>query len=113
MNENKLTILWTNADPLTSEHMVFMYAYNAKKMKLWEDVEVIIWGATSKLVKDDANIRNLIKESQAVGVKFRACIACANALGSTEALSGLDIELEKMGKPLTEIIKNKENLLTI
>jgi len=113
MNENKLTILWTNADPLTSEHMVFMYAYNAKKLKLWEEIEVIIWGATSKLVKDDANIRDLIRKSQKVGVKFTACIACANALSSKEALESLEIELYGMGQPLTKLIKDKENLLTI
>lgn len=29
MTENKLNILWTNSDPMTSHHMVMMYATNA------------------------------------------------------------------------------------
>jgi hypothetical protein len=39
---DRLTILWTNADPLTSHHMVMMYARNAKLNGWFDDVTVVL-----------------------------------------------------------------------
>jgi len=47
------------------------------------------------------------------GVHVTACKACADQLGVTEALEGLNVEVKYWGAPLTEILKNKENLLTV
>ena len=113
MNENKINILWTNADPVTSKLMVMMYATNAKKRKLWEHVRVIIWGATAKLVAEDCHIQSLLAEAKEAGVEFSACIACAERLGVKEKLQELDIDIRTWGIPLTEIIKQNEHLITI
>ncbi|TIH17172.1 DsrE family protein [Marinifilum sp. JC120] len=113
MNDNKLNLLWTNADPVTSELMVMMYAYNAIKKGWWEDVRVIIWGATAKLVAEDVHIQNLIAEAREVGVEFSACEACANQLGVKSQLVKLGVELKFWGAPLTEIIKGGEHLITV
>ena len=113
MDNTKLNILWTNESPITAEHMVMMYATNAIKREWWENVTVIIWGATSKLVAENSHIQNLIAEAQRAGVEFSACEACANNLGTKEALLNMGIEVKKWGPPLTEIIKAKENLLTV
>ena len=47
-DKSKLYILWTNPDPLTAEKMVFMYAKNSRLQGWWDDVTVILWGATAK-----------------------------------------------------------------
>jgi len=47
----KLYILWTNADPITSEKMVMMYAINSKLNYWWDEVTIIIWGATPNLLQ--------------------------------------------------------------
>ncbi|MFT7005170.1 MAG: hypothetical protein ACJAWW_002543 [Sulfurimonas sp.] len=111
--ENKLNILWTSDNVITAEHMVMMYATNTLVKKIWDEVTVIIWGATSKLVAEDKHIQELIIDAQGKGVKFSACIACATNLGTQKALENLGIELIGWGKPLTEIIKNKEHLITV
>ncbi len=111
--DNKLYILWTNDNVLTAEHMLLMYAQNTLKKGLWDEVSIIIWGATSKLVAENTHIQKLIVEAQEHGVKFSACSSCAENLGTTQALSDLGIELKGWGKPLTEIIKNKEHLITV
>ena len=111
--DNKLNILWANDNVLTAEHMVLMYAHNTMKKKLWDEITVIIWGATSKLVAEDTNIQKLIMEAQKIGVKFSACEACADKLGTKQALLDLGIEVKFWGAPLTEIIKNKEYLITV
>jgi len=89
------------------------YSKNAILRNWWEKVTVIIWGATSKLVTENTNIQNLIKEEQEVGVKFTGCLACAKNLGTVEKLTKLEIELKLWGEPLTELIKNGEHILTV
>ena len=47
MSENtKLYILWTNDNFITSEKMVFMYGINAKRQDWWDEVTIIVWGAS-------------------------------------------------------------------
>lgn len=109
----KLYILWTNADILTSEKMVMMYATSSMIKCWWEEVTVIIWGATAKLVSENAVIQEKIKNAQHVGVKFTACKACTDQLGVTDILTGLDVEVIYWGQGLTDILKSNEKLLTI
>ncbi|WP_320174426.1 DsrE family protein [Maridesulfovibrio sp.] len=113
MNDKKLNLLWTNADPVASELMVMMYAYNAMKKSLWEEVRVIVWGATAKLVAEDVHIQKLVAEAQEQGVEFSACAACADQLGVKSQLEQLGIEIIFWGVPLTEIIKSGEHLITV
>jgi len=113
MNENKLNILWTNDNVITAEKMVFMYGINAKKQGWWNEVTIILWGATVKLVAENEMIQNLIKEAQDAGVHISACKGCADQLSVSSTLEGLDIEVMYWGEPLTEILKTDGKLLTI
>ncbi|MEL7569567.1 MAG: DsrE family protein [Eubacteriaceae bacterium] len=114
MKEDKhLYILWTNADVLTSKHMVMMYATNAMLRKWWDNVTVIIWGATAKLVSEDEDIQSSIKMAMQAGVEFTACVACANNLEVKEDLEKLNIEVMPWGMGLTEILQNNQKLITI
>ena len=113
MKKTHLYVLWTNDNPVTAEKMVFMYTINSLKHGWWEKVTLIIWGASTKLVSEDANIQEKIKEALDTGVHITACKACADQLGVTETLEKLQIEVKYWGPPLTEILKNNEQLLTI
>lgn len=113
MNKTHLYVLWTNDNPVTAEKMVFMYTINSLIHGWWEKVTLIIWGASTKLVSKDANIQKKIKEALDTGVHITACKACADQLGVTETLEKLQIEVKYWGPPLTEILKNNEQLLTI
>lgn len=110
---DKLNILWTNDNPQTAHSMVFMYATNAKTREWFDEVELIIWGATAKLVAEDPAIQDKIKIAQRAGVIIKACLACADMFGVTDTLKSLNIILELMGEPLTNILKSNEKLLTI
>jgi len=113
MNKTHLYVLWTNDNPITAEKMVFMYTINSLIHGWWEKVTLIIWGATAKLVAEDANIQKKIEEALDAGVHITACKACADQLGVTETLEKLNIEVKYWGQPLTEVLKNNEHLLTI
>ncbi|MBW1985235.1 MAG: DsrE family protein [Deltaproteobacteria bacterium] len=108
-----LYVLWTNDNPITAEKMVFMYIINSLIHGWWEKVTLIIWGATAKLVSEDAKIQEKIKEAFDAGVHLTACKACADQLGVTETLEKLNVEVKYWGIPLTEILTSGEKLLTI
>jgi len=113
MENNHLYVLWTNDNPITAEKMVFMYTINSLVHGWWEKVTLIVWGATPKLVAEDAATQAKIKEAQAAGVHVTACKACADQLGVTQALEDMKIEVKYWGQPLTDLLKNNERLLTI
>lgn len=114
MSDKKhLYVLWTNDNLITSEKMVFMYTVNALIHGWWDKVTLIVWGATAKLVSEDAKIQELVKEALNAGVHITACKACADQLGVTEILEKLQIEVKYWGIPFTEILTNDEKLLTI
>ena len=114
MNDsNRLNILWTSGDAHTARLMVFMYAKNSILRGWWDEVTVIIWGASAKLASEDDLIREEIKIAQNVGVKFSACVACARGLGVVENLEAMGVEVVSWGPLLTDILQNKENLITV
>lgn len=110
---DKLTILWTNADPVTSEKMVMMYGINSRIEHWWSEVTIIIWGATAKLAAENPLIQEKIKQALHVGVHVSACKACADQLGVTESLLAMGVEVKYWGTGLTEILQSDQKLLTI
>ncbi|MGH0053674.1 MAG: DsrE family protein [Sphaerochaetaceae bacterium] len=108
-----LYILWTNADIVTFDKMVAMYARNAMTHRWWSQVTVIIWGSTAKLAADSELVALKIREMLQVGVKISACKACSDSLGVTEQLEHMGIEVCYWGEGLTQILKSNDRLLTI
>lgn len=108
-----LYVLWTNDNPITVEKMVFMYTINSLLKGWWEKVTLIVWGAPTKLVSENTDIQEKVKEALDAGVHVTACKACADQLGVSDDLEKLGIEVIYWGEPLTEILKNNETLLTI
>ncbi|MGC9151832.1 MAG: DsrE family protein [Microbacter sp.] len=109
----KLNILWTTDNKETFFNMLSMYVINAKKRALWQEINVIIWGASSKLAGTDTEVQAKIVEMMAQGVTVEACLACAENLGVSESLSKLGVNLRSMGQPLTDYLKADEKILTI
>lgn len=109
----KLNILWTSDNLHTAHNMLFMYAINSKLQGWWNEVDIIIWGGTAKLVAENESIQEKIKMAKQAGVEIKACAACARQFGVVEELEKQGIEVKPMGKPLTDIIKNNEKMITV
>jgi hypothetical protein len=112
-NKTHLYVLWTNANPITAEKMVFMYTVNSLVHGWWDEVTLIIWGAPTKMVSEDKKFQQLVQEAMEAGVHVTACKACADQLGVGDDLEKLNIEVKYWGIPLTEILKSGERLITI
>ena len=111
--KNKLYILWTNADPITSEKMVCMYAKNALLNNWWDDVTIIVWGATVQYLASDASIQKEIKDIINCGVHVSACRSCVEQLKLLENIDALGIHHQYWGEALSSLIKGPHKLITI
>ena len=106
--KNKLCVIWTSGDPDVALSMVFMYAKNAKLKEWWEQVRLVVWGASSKLLPKNNELKEEFFDVQQAGVETVACRACADMHGVTEQLEDLDIDVIYMGQPLTEMLKSED-----
>lgn len=107
-----LVIVWTSDDPYVAERMVLMYAHAAKTAGWFDEVTLIIWGPSAKMVAENIKIREKLQDMQKDGVEIRACIVCANMYEVTEELKAMGFNVQGMGRPLTEYLKSGANVLT-
>jgi len=109
---SRLAVVWTSGDPEVAKRVCFMYTLNAKKQKWFDEVTLIVWGPSAKLLAENKDLQAEVKAMQDAGVKVQACLACADSYGVTEPLRKLGIEVRYMGKPLTDMLKQGWKVLT-
>lgn len=112
-NSNKLAVLWTSADPDLPEKMAFMYTYNAKKQGWFDEVVLIVWGPSAKLLSEDKKLQDYVKKMQDAGVKVEACMACARMYNVQDQLAEMGIDVKGMGVPLTNYLKEGWRTLSL
>jgi hypothetical protein len=109
---NELVVLWTSGDREVALKMVFMYTFNSKTKGWWEDVCLIVWGPSSKLLTEDKELQEYVTRMLGAGVEVVACKACTDSYGISEDLEKLGIEVKFMGQPLTQMLKQDVKLIT-
>lgn len=110
---DKLNILWTTDNKDTLFNMLSMYASNSIKNNWWDEVNVIIWGASAKLVGNDTQVQTEVLEMLQRGVKFEACKACSDDFGVSDKLIAMGVNVRYMGKALTDYLKSDDKMITI
>lgn len=113
VGEKHLHIIWTNGDPVTSEHMVLMYARNAMLNGWWDRVTVVLWGSPQQLALENEAVRLKMQIAARAGVEFSACISCAVNLGTEEGLKEQGIEVIRWGQKLTLLMQHGKHVLTV
>ena len=99
-----LAIVWTSGDRDVALKMVFMYTLNAKRREWANEVELIVWGPSSKLLSHDVELQEQIAAMRDAGVVLKACKACSDSYGVSDKLQELGIEVKYMGVELTQLI---------
>ena len=110
--EDTLVVLWTSGDIEVAEKIVYMYVYNAKKAKWFDEVVFIIWGPSAKLLVENTNLQHELHKMQEIGIRTEACVACARMYGVDDDLSNLGVDVKGMGKPLSDYLKRGYHVLT-
>ncbi len=107
-----LVVVWSSGDREVALKMVFMYTYNAKRKEWWDDVTLIVWGPSAKLIAEDEELKEYVLKMKDAGVRLEACKACADMYKVSGHLEALGIDVKYMGKPLTEYIKGGGSIVT-
>jgi len=102
---SKLVVVWTSGDREVALKMVYMYTYNAKKNGWWDNIRLIVWGPSSKLLSEDKELQDYTQKMKEVGVEVFACKACADMYGVSEKLEELGLEVKYIGEDLTEMLQ--------
>lgn len=100
-----LVVMWSSGDPEVAEKACLMYASAAKKYKWFNEVIVVVWGPSEKLLSENAAIKTKVATMQKDGIIFQACVACANMYGVTNDLKTCQVDVKGMGTPLTKYLK--------
>jgi len=108
----KLNILWTTDHKEVSERMILLYAMNSKVKGWWDQVNLIVWGPSAKMIAEDTQIQAEIIELINQGVTLESCKDCSDHYGVSELFEKMGIVVRFMGEPLTEYIKNGEKIIT-
>ncbi len=109
---SRLAVVWTSGDPDVAHRVCFMYTDNAKKQKWFEEVTLIVWGPSARLLAGDKDLQAKMKGMLDDGVKVQACLACTDSYGVTEQLREMGIDVKYMGRPLTDLIQQNWHILT-
>jgi hypothetical protein len=109
---SKLLVIWSSADREVAMHNVFMYTHNAAKNGWWDEIRLLLWGPSDRLLAEDAELQQGIRAMIVDGVEVLACKACSDRLGVSEALEELGVNVFYAGTALTEMLKEGWTTLT-
>ena len=109
---DRLAVLWVSGDRDVAEKSCLMYSHAAKRNGWFDEVVLIIWGSSSKLLAEDKALQEKVKAMMADGVIVEACSSCSNMFGVTGELKELGIDVKGMGVPLTDYLKKGYHVLT-
>ena len=107
----KLVIIWSSADRDVALQMVFMYTSNSKKFGWWDDITMVVWGPSAKLLAEDEALQIHMKNMIDAGVVVKACKLCSDSYGVSYKLEKLGIIVKYM-RELTDYIKEGRHILT-
>ncbi|MHC4110942.1 MAG: DsrE family protein [Planctomycetota bacterium] len=109
---SKVAVVWTSGDSEVAHKVCFMYTHNAKKAKWFDEVVLIIWGPSSRILAGDKKLQAAVKEMMRDGVTVQACVVCADMYGVAGRLREMGIEVKGMGRPLSDMLKSDYKVLT-
>jgi len=112
METSKLGVVWTSGDRDVALKMVFMYTLNAKSRNWFDEVRLVVWGPSAKLLSADAELQQEVAKMKDAGVELVACKACADSYGVSEKLESLGVEVKYMGVPLSDMLKQDWKVVT-
>ncbi len=108
----RIVVLWTSGDPDVAHRMVLMYTHAAHRAKWADEVRLIVWGPSARLLAADKDIEAKIRAMMKDGIQVQACVVCADSYGVSDDLRAMGIEVKGMGKPLTDYVRDGWEVLT-
>ncbi|MGM0376985.1 MAG: DsrE family protein [Bacteroidota bacterium] len=111
-NSDTLVVVWTSDDPYVAERVCLMYTHGAKTQEWFDEVILIVWGPSAKLMAENKKLRKKVRQMQEDGVVLEACVNCADSYDVADELREFGFDVKGMGKPLTDYLKSGAKVLT-
>lgn len=83
-----------------------MFTKNAMIYRWFDDVKCFVFGPSQKLVAESKELSNMLKELIDSGTIPTACKFIAEKHDIKEPLSGIGLEIDYVGKPISDYINN-------
>jgi len=110
--KNKLLIISSTEEIEVAKKMILLYSGVILERGYWDEAIIMIWGPSARLLSENKELQDRVKEIAKTGVQFQACVVCSDAYGVSKKLEELGIELTHTGEMLTEALQNDCKVLT-
>ncbi|NDV28126.1 DsrE family protein [Desulfovibrio sp. JC010] len=105
--DGKLMVVWSSGDKEVAQKIALPYPMVAKEHGMFADISVLVWGASTKLLSEDAELQGFVKKLQDMGIKILVCKWCSDGYGVSDKLAKMGLEVDYMAQPLTQALKDK------
>lgn len=105
---NKLLIVWKSENDVDINNFITPFAINSKKQNWFDEVEVLIWGASSDTLKENKNAQKKLSDIVNQGIRVYACKFCSDNVGASDVLTSLGVNVMYTGAYLSDKLKDKE-----
>lgn len=115
MARKLLVIISSGEEAMDKALTGMMYAMNVKKNNWLDDVKVIFFGPSERMIinaESDSQVGVFLKRLIEQGITPMACRAIAEGEDIIKGLSGLGIEVEYVGPLISSFIKNDYAIIT-
>jgi hypothetical protein len=102
---SKFFALVSSADREVALEVGLIYPLNAAKKGWMDEVKVIFFGPSEKVVANDAEVQGRIKELLEAGVEVLACKWCADRMGISEKLEATGVKVVYVGSIISDLLK--------
>ncbi len=101
---DKLAVILASSDHKVLE-MGLIYAKNVAKHEWMSDLKLYLFGPSEVTIATDPELRQHLKEIIDLGIVPQACKWCSDEYRVSEQLAELGVEIEYIGEPVSEAIK--------
>ncbi|MHA1212585.1 MAG: DsrE family protein [Candidatus Heimdallarchaeota archaeon] len=109
---DRVFIILSSADYEVHKELSFRLALNAHTKKWADEVRVLIWGPTEKILAENKQFQEEVKLLIEAGIDVFACKACSDNYGVSDALTQLGVKVEYVGRLTIQMLKEGWHQLT-
>jgi hypothetical protein len=109
---DKLLIVWSSGDAEVAKKMVLLYSSVILQRGYWDEAHLMIWGPSAKLLAQNTQLQEMLKEVKQSGVALSTCVVCSDDYGVTEQLRELGVDPIHTGELMSNALKSDWKVIT-
>jgi hypothetical protein len=105
---SKLLVVWKSNNDIDIHNFVIPYCYNAVVQEWFDEVELLIWGASQEKLMSDPIIQQRVVNLVKNNITVYACKMCSDKVGATSILESIGVNVRYTGDLLSNRLRDKE-----